>query len=313
MAEPSDQAREVAVPPPDGDDLASRQVRVIANPASGGGKVTRLLPAVRARLDALGLEYRVELTRDLEHARQLTAEALSAGELPVSFSGDGVAGAVAGTAALSPGSLIGVLPGGSGNDFCRHVGIPKDPLDACDLLVRGVPTSIDLGEANGRTFLGIASLGFDSEANEIANGAPRILGRGIYIYGAVAALARWKPARFDVEIDGEHQSFEGWSVIAANTSVYGGGMYIAPDARLDDGLLDVVLTRKTSRLLFIRTMPRVFAGTHVRDPSVSVARGREVTVSASRPFVVFADGDPIAELPAVIRALPNAVSVLLPA
>src|SRR5204862_5635450 len=126
-------------------------------------------------------------------------------ELPVSLSGDGVAGAVAAAAAPTPGAVIGVLPGGSGNDFCRHAGIPKDPLAACELLVRGVPTPIDLGEANGRSFLGIASLGFDSDANEIANTAPRWLGRGIYIYGAFAAVLRWKPARFDVELDGEPQ------------------------------------------------------------------------------------------------------------
>ncbi len=300
-------------PAADAGGAAGRGVLLIANPTSGGGKVTRLLPRVRARLEALGVEHRVQMTRDLEHARELTAEGLSRGELPVSFSGDGVAGAVAGAAARSPGAVIGVLPGGSGNDFCRHAGIPADPVEACELLVAGVPTPIDLGEANGRTFLGIASLGFDSEANEIANGAPRALGRGIYVYGAFAALLRWRPAHFDVEIDGRRESFEGWSVIAANTSVYGGGMYIAPDARIDDGLLDVVLTRKTSRLKFLRAMPRVFAGTHVRDPSVRVVRGREVRVTASRPFAVFADGDPIADLPAVIRALPDAVSVLLPA
>lgn len=90
-------------------------------------------------------------------------------------------------------------------------------------------------------------------------------------------------------------------------------MYIAPDAMIDDGLLDVVLTRKTSRLRFITSMPRVFSGKHVNDASVTVLRGREVRVSASRPFAVFADGDPITQLPAVIRSLPGAVRVLLPA
>lgn len=288
-------------------------LELIANPASGGGKVVRLLPKVRERLAELGLEHHVEQTRSLEHAGELTRAALAAGRLPVALSGDGVAGAVAAAAAAQGAATIGVLPGGSGNDFCRHVGIGQDALAACEVLRSGVATSIDLAQANGRMFLGIASLGFDSEANAVANAAPRALGRGIYLYGALVALARWRPAQFEVDVDGERRSFAGWSVVAANTSVYGGGMYIAPDARIDDGLLDVVLSAKTSRLRFLRSMPRVFNGTHVREPSVTVLRGREVRVSASRPFDVYADGDPIATLPAEIRSLPAAVKVLLPA
>ena len=289
-----------------------RRVLLIANPTSGGGKVPKLLPAVTARLTALGIEHRTELTRDLAHARELTLEALGLGETPVSFSGDGVAGAVA-AAAAHRDATIGVLPGGSGNDFCRHTGIPGDAVAACDVLAHGEARPIDLGEANGAPFLGIASLGFDSEANAAANAAPRALGRGIYVYGALSAVARWKPASFEVEADGERLAFEGWSVICANTSVYGGGMFVAPDARLDDGLLDVVAIRRTGRARFLASFPKVFKGEHVQLDHVIVRRAREVRVTASRPFTVYADGDPIADLPVVVRALPAAVRVLLPA
>ncbi len=288
-----------------------RRVLLIANPTSGGGKVPRLLPQVRERLSALGVEHRTETTRDLAHARELTLEALALGEIPVAFSGDGVAGAVAGAAAYRD-AVIGVLPGGSGNDFCRHTGIPGDALAACETLARGEPRPIDLGEANGVPFLGIASLGFDSEANAAANAAPRALGRAIYVYGALSALARWRPASFEVEADGERLAFEGWSVICANTSVYGGGMFVAPDARIDDGLLDLVAIRKTGRARFLASFPKVFKGEHVRLEHVTVRRAPEIRVSASRPFTVFADGDPIADLPVVVRALPAAVRVLLP-
>lgn len=289
-----------------------RRVLLIANPTSGGGKVPKLLPSVTARLGALGIEHRVEMTRDLAHARELTLEALGLGETPVSFSGDGVAGAVAAAAAHRE-ATIGVLPGGSGNDFCRHTGIPGDAVAACDVLATGEARPIDLGEANGAPFLGIASLGFDSEANAAANAAPRALGRGIYVYGALSAVARWKPASFEVEADGERLAFEGWSVICANTSVYGGGMFVAPDARLDDGLLDVVAIRRTGRARFLASFPKVFKGEHVDLEHVVVRRAREVRVTASRPFTVYADGDPIADLPVVVRALPAAVRVLLPA
>ncbi len=200
------------------------------------------------------------MTRSIDHARELTRAALDAAELPVSFSGDGVAGAVTSAAAERPGSVVGVLPGGSGNDFCRHVGISHDAVEACSVLATGVATPVDLGEANGTPFLGIASLGFDSEANALANRAPRFLGGGIYVYGALGAIARWSPAHFEVEIDGRLDRFDGWSVIVANTSVYGGGMYVAPDARVDDGLLDVVLIRKTSRARFLASFPEGLQG-----------------------------------------------------
>ncbi len=290
-----------------------RPVVLIANPASGGGKVLRLLPAVESRLAELGIPFRTELTRSLEHARELAVQAADAGAVATSFSGDGVAGAVAGALAGRADAVVGVLPGGTGNDFCRHAGIPSDPVDACHVLIHGEARPIDLGEADGRPFLGIASTGFDSSANEIANAAPRWLGRGIYVYGALAAIARWSPATFTVVLDGGERVFEGWSVIVANTSVYGAGMYVAPDARLDDGLLDVVTIGRCSRLRFGATLPKVFKGTHVTDPLVTVQRAREVRISASRPFDVYADGDPIAALPAVVRALPGAVRVLLPA
>ena len=289
-----------------------RPVLLIANPVSGGGKVQRLLPSVQARVAELGVPARTVLTRSLEHARELAVEAADAGEIAATLSGDGVAGAVAGALAGREDALVCVLPGGTGNDFCRHTGIPADALEACGLLVDGTPTAIDLGEAGGRPFLGIASTGFDADANEAANAAPRVLGRGIYVYGALSAIARWKPAQFDVTLDGEELDVEGWSVIVANTSCYGAGMFIAPDARIDDGLLEVVFIRRSSRLHFMRTLPKVFKGAHLSDPSVMVRRAREVTIGASRPFDVYADGDPIAALPTVIRVLPRAVHVLLP-
>lgn len=291
---------------------AVRKVLLIASPSSGGGKVPALLPAVQARLDALEVAHRTVLTRDIEHARELTGEALGTEEIPVAFGGDGLAGAVAGAAGEHPGAVMGVLPGGSGNDFCRHTGIPGEAVEACAVIARGEPRAIDVGEANGARFLGIASLGFDSEANAAANAAPRFLGRAIYVYGALAALARWKPAWFEVREDARSERFEGWSVVCANTSVYGGGMFIAPDASIEDGLLDVVLTRGRNRARFLAAFPKVLKGEHVREPNVSVSRAREVEVSASRAFTVYADGDPIAELPVIVRVLPGAVRVLLP-
>ncbi len=291
----------------------TRSIALIANPAAGGGRAARLLPGVVERLNELGVTVRAEVTRDLAHARDLAGEAAAGGETVVTLGGDGLVGAVAGALREAPGSVLGVLPGGRGNDFCRVTGIPLDAIAACEIVASGAERPVDAGEADGHTFIGIASVGFDSDANRWANTAPGRLGPLVYLYGALRAMLGWEHAQFTVSVDGRRTSFSGWAVAAANSGAYGGGMLMAPGARLDDGELDVVLTQASGRLHFLRTLPKIFKGTHVDDPHVMVLRGREVRIEADRPFVVYADGDPVGALPMTVRAVPGALRVLLPA
>lgn len=285
---------------------------MIANPAAAGGKPDRALPSVRAALDALGLDHEIALTRDLEHAAGLARAAAAAGRVAVGFGGDGLIAAVAGALAGSDG-LLGVLPGGRGNDFARTLGIPSSPTAACAVLARGQRRRIDLGRVGSRTFIGIASCGFDSEANRIANEARAVKGRLVYAYGAIRALAAWAPATFEVELDGgQRETFAGYSVAAANSRAYGGGMLLAPDASLRDGLLDIVTITQVSKLRFLGLLPTVFRGRHLRQPFVHLTRGRTLRISADRPFTLYADGDPIGELPVHIETVPAAVEVLAP-
>src|SRR5437764_15449544 len=140
---------------------AVRKLCLIVNPVAGGGRPARALPQVQAELRARGLEQRFEYTKSLAHARELAAEAAAAGEVAVAFGGDGLISAVAGALKGSHG-VVGVLPGGRGNDLCRVLGIPSKPVAACGVLSSGVERRLDLGEAGGRTFAGIASCGCDS-------------------------------------------------------------------------------------------------------------------------------------------------------
>lgn len=296
---------------------ASRLLRLIVNPSAGGGRAAAAVPGVEAALRGHGMAFKTERTSSAEHARALAVAAHAAGELPVTLGGDGlvgcVSGALSGLDADEP-PLMGVLPGGRGNDFVRVSGIPADARAACAVLAHGLPTPIDLGMVDGAPFIGIASVGFDSEANRIANEAPARLGPLVYAYGALRTLLSYRHATFTVAVDGGAPvTFTGWSVAAANTSTYGGGMRLAPAARLDDGQLDVVLSAATSRTRFLRTLPKIFKGTHVEEPSVRILRGSEIRISADRSFVVYADGDPIGSLPASLGVRPGAVRVLLPA
>jgi YegS/Rv2252/BmrU family lipid kinase len=297
-------------------------VCLIVNPSAGGGRAGRVFPSVERALAGHGLQVRSELTRDLAHARELARSAALAGETVVCLSGDGMVGAAADALRELPDALLGVLPGGRGNDLARVLGMPADPVEACATIAAGFWRRLDLGEVDGHAFVGIASAGFDSDANRIANEAPARLGGLVYAYGALRALLGWRPARFQIQLDpdggpgggspGESHVFTGYSVAAANSKAYGGGMLLAPDALLDDGLLDVVAIERVSKLRFLANLPKVFKGTHVKLSSVRVWRAAEVEISADRPFTLYADGDPIGELPVRVRAAPGAVRMLVP-
>jgi YegS/Rv2252/BmrU family lipid kinase len=285
---------------------------LIVNPSSGGGRAMRALPSVRAALGRHGLEHHVELTLDLAHARELTRASITAGELPVAYGGDGLVAAIA-DAARGADAVIGVLPGGRGNDFARCLGLPLDPVEATAVLADGSPRAIDMGAAGDHSFLGIATCGFDSEANRIANSARLIRGRFVYTYGGLRALAGWKPASFKLRVDGVEHALYGYTVAVANAGMQGGGMRLAPEASLDDGAFDVVMIAHLSKARFLRLLPTVFSGSHVEQDEVTILRGSSIELSADRPFTIYADGDPLAVLPATLQVLPAAVRVMVPA
>jgi YegS/Rv2252/BmrU family lipid kinase len=284
---------------------------LIVNPSAGRGRAARLLPEVESALRARGLAFRVERTDSLAHARELARGALAADEVAAGMGGDGLLGAIAGELRGTDG-VLGVLPGGRGNDFARKLGIGTDVGVACDVLAGGRERAIDVAEAGGATYLGIASAGIDSDVQDIANATRAPLGEGIYVYATLRALRGWRGARWRVSVDGVERSFAGYSVAVANSGVFGGGMYLVPDASLDDGLLDVVLIGECPKPRYLASLPKVFKGTHVTSDHITFLRGREVAFHADRPFRAYADGDPIAELPVTIRVVPRALKVLVP-
>ena len=290
-----------------------RDACLLVNPSAGGGKAARVLPEVEAELRRLGVSFRTETTQSLPHAAELTQAAAEKGEAIVTLSGDGLVGHVVGVLREVDDALLGVLPGGRGNDFARVLGIPLEAVPACAVIAGGEVRALDIGDVDGRSFIGIASLGFDSDANRIANESPPWMGQAVYAYAALRALMGWKPATFTLDADGRSHTVRGWSVGAANSKAYGGGMYAAPDAELDDGLLDVVTCGEISKVHFLtRILPRIFKGTHVQDPAVEQFRTASVRISADRPFTVYADGDPIADLPSTVSVVPRAIDVLCP-
>lgn len=285
---------------------------LLVNPASAHGRTLKLLPAIEQELDQRRIPFRVERTRGLEDGVERGLRAVEANEVPVVVSGDGLVGAIGGAMAGAE-TPLGIIPGGRGNDLARVLGIPDDPLGAVAVLAAGESRRIDVGEANGKRFLGIVSVGFDSECNRLANEVTIVRSNLVYVYSLFRTLLSWKPARFTIRSESERIRTSGYSISVANNSTFGGGMRIAPEAELDDGLLDVIVVGEVGKLRFVADLRKVFNGTHIDDERVRMLRASRVEIAASRPFPVYADGEHLTDLPVSVRLLPRALDVLAPA
>jgi YegS/Rv2252/BmrU family lipid kinase len=289
----------------------SRRFALLVNPASGGGRSLKALPAVIAELDRLGAPHRVVTTRSIEHAAEEAAGAASAGETVAALGGDGLLRPVA-AALKGTRTAVALIPCGRGNDLARVLGIPRDPALAARMAVEGSERPIDVASVDGTPYVGIAAIGFDSDANAFANQARLIKGDAVYLYAVLRTLVSWKPAHFEVTVDGARHAVTGYTVAVGNSRSYGGGMLLLPHAELDDGKLDLLLCADASKLTFLRDLPKLFRGTHLDLSYVQVLKGELIEVSSDRPFVIYADGDPIGATPATLRVERRALLVIGP-
>ena len=284
---------------------------LIVNPAAGDGRASSVAERAAAALDEARVEFRLVRTRSVDHGIQLASACDPNLEIPVLVGGDGLIGAVGGALA-GRGIPVGLIPAGRGNDLARGLGVPTGTEEAVQVLLRGNVRNIDVGEGNGKRFLGIASVGFDSDANRIANETRVLKGTLVYAWAAIRALLGWKPVRFELTTGGNRRRLTGHTVAVANNGFYGGGMNMAPDAEIDDGMFDVIVINAVSKLRFLVDFPKVFSGRHVRSEGVETLRTPGISISASRSLTVYADGDPLTELPASFRILERSLPVIAP-
>lgn len=298
-----------------------RAFTFVVNPASGRGRTLELLPRLGAEIEARDLDVELRVSTSPADPPRIARDAIERGRVVVACGGDGLVGVLAGVCADEGGTLA-LVPTGSGNDFARAIGlVHDDPVPALDVLATGEERSVDLGRLEGpgapeggRWFCGVAGTGFDAEANRWANDVDRISGTALYVAATVRTLATYRPRRFRLTVDGESHDLDAWLVAVGNAQSYGGGMRVCPDARLDDGRLDVTVVGPVSKAEFLRTFPRVFKGEHVRHPRVTTLTGARVEVEAldGQPSPVYADGEDAGELPVTVTVASDALRVVAP-
>jgi len=293
---------------------------IIVNPAAGRGRARRAWEStIRPMLREGGLSF-TEVYEDRPRAAVPLAERATQDgyEIVTAVGGDGTVhevlnGVLGPSVARRP--ALAVVPGGTGNDFARGVGIPKDMIAAARLLLDGSRRRrVDVGLVNDRYYGTISGVGFDAEVAAKVNGWPKwVAGTVVYTAGILTTLLTYRCAPTRITIDGETVELPMFLIAAANTSWYAGGMFMAPHARPDDGVLEVILARDLTKLETLRVLPKVFSGEHLKHPKVSHRAAREVRVESDVPLAIHADGETVGRVPAVFRALPQALEVVVPA
>jgi len=298
----------------------SAPVAVLANPYAGKGRHRGLLPAVLDRLAAGGHPVEVLTTGSRGEAEQACHAAVAGGAAAVvAVGGDGTyhlaLQAVAGT-----GVPFGAIPAGTGNDLATQLGLPADPLAAADAIAAALRTgttrAVDLAlmtapEQPQRWFGAVLAAGFDAVVNERANAMRWPRGQRRYDLAILVELARLRPRRYTLRLDGQLHELDAVLVAVGNTASYGGGMRICPAADPTDGLLDVVVAGAVSRTTLVRIKPRVYRGTHIGHPLVTSYRARTVELAADG-ITGYADGERAYPLPVTITAEPGALKLLSP-
>jgi diacylglycerol kinase (ATP) len=299
--------------------------KVIVNPEAGAGKTGRLWPQIQSLFHGHGLRFEHDVTEAPGHAIELASHAARNGyDMIVSVGGDGTVNEIVNGIHASgniENSLLGIVSTGTGSDYIRTVGVPRHFQDACRRFVRPEKRRVDLGVVeymkNGkqeqRLFVNFAGTGFDAEIVRRTTQQFKSLGGLLsYLCSTVATIIMYGNKKVSLKVDGEEKERKVCTVIMNNGKYGGGGMYTAPDADLADGLLDVLVVGDMSKPNLLYSLPRIYKGTHLTLPKVSMMKAKEIEIESLGPKMhLQADGELLGELPARFRVLPSALNIVV--
>ncbi|MEP6481634.1 MAG: diacylglycerol kinase family protein [Rhodoglobus sp.] len=307
--------------------MTSKSLRLVVaiNPTASFGKSKDVGPAVVQTLRAIG--HDVTSLQEPDFDQLLAAGRKAVATKPdalIVVGGDGMVNLGANLVAKTRVPL-GIVPSGTGNDMARGLGIPWDNTEAAIAVLiealrrpamdvdAGLVHYIDdeTGQPATRWFACVLSAGFDAIVNERANNMRHPKGPSRYMIALGLELAKLKPIPYRLVLDGKELVTTGALISVGNNISLGGGMKVTPDAKVTDGLLDVLVVQALSRISFLRIFPRVFSGEHVTDSRVTIHRTKKVRIE-SDGVVAYADGERICRLPIDIEVVPGALRLLVP-
>jgi len=290
----------------------AREIALLTNPTAGKGRGARTAAIASPRLREAGFAVRDLAGRDADEARELARACVRDGvEALVVCGGDGMVH-LAVQELAGTGTSLGIIPAGTGNDVARYLGIPRnDPQRAADVVVGSRVRAIDLARTGPTYFVTVLAAGFDSKVNERANAMTWPRGQMRYNLATLAELRVFEPLPYTLELDGEERRCEAMLVAVGNGPSFGGGLRITEGARIDDGLLDVVVIKPMSKRMLVRSYPRLYNGTITQIPQYEHHRVRQVTVAAPG-IVAYADGERVGSLPLTVDVAPKTLRVLAP-
>ncbi len=289
---------------------STREIAFLTNPTAGRGRGGRVRDAAVERLRATGMSVRSLEGRDADEALDLARQCVANGlDALVVCGGDGMVN-LGIQAVATTGTPLGIIAAGTGNDVARYFDLPrKDPLAAADRVASGTPRRIDLARCGTRYYVTVMAAGFDAKVNERANRMTWPKGQMRYNLATLIELRTFEPLPYTLDIDGTTHQLEAMLVAVGNGPSFGGGLRICEGAKLDDGLLDVVVIKPISKVELVRTYPKLFKGTHVTHPQYEHHLARTVTVAA--PGIVgYADGERFGPVPLTIVSVPSGLTVL---
>jgi YegS/Rv2252/BmrU family lipid kinase len=298
--------------------------RLIVNPAAGAGKTAKRWPRILQFLKKTGMRFEHDLTEAPGHAIELAKAAVSKGyKLIVPVGGDGTINEVV-NGLYETGSLkdvaLAIIGTGTGGDYIRTLGVPRDCFAACERLLHPQETKVDLGmiehgegnEKKHRLFTNFAGLGFDAEVVRATTKNFKKLGSvPSYLAGLLTTLVCYRNRELTIKTGGKVENLRVCTIIMSNGKYGGGSMFIAPQADLRDGLFDVVIIGDVSKPDLLVSLPHVYKGTHLTHPKITLKRVREIEIQSRTRIALQADGELIGEAPARFTVLPSALTVLV--
>lgn len=304
--------------------MAKLHTKVIVNPVAGARSTLRKWRIISRLLERIGLSFDFNYTEGVGHAMELARAAASDGyRYLVAVGGDGTVNEVANGILRSPNAAstaLGVVSTGTGSDFARSTGIPRDYAAACSNLTSPKRLSIDAGvveyqkdgETRERFFVNSAGVGFDAAVVKATNSFPKFFGGTVpYVGGLLRTLFLYKNKPVVMRLEEGEDSRKVLAITVANGNYCGGGMRIAPLAELGDSLLDVVVIGDMGKFELLKEFPTVYKGTHINHPKVVMKKTSRLSIESAEPMLLYADGEMLGECPVSFRVVPAALKVVV--